>query len=283
VKGLILIDWDRTIVDDKNKINSDQFIKSIEEKINQGWEIGLNSDTPLKRLYGWWKALNMNGPIVAERGAVVWWPGDPNVNEKGHKVSNTSNLFLKFRQEIIAILTQMEKCALFFGDSTEFIKSVSQITNRDEALGIITNDTALVALDAYRESSVGMFVRRISEGKLICDLAFAEEILDVLKSKFSDYLLTLLIDFYRPECFIGISSPDDNKLKGMQFLLKHWKEPPEVIMIGDSMPDYLNLPPNFFKVRHGAVGNAEPEFRELADLKATKKYAEGCVELLSQI
>ena len=75
VKGLILFDWDNTIVDADYAFNDKaSLMQAIRLKIGQGWHIGLNSDTPLERLKGWWRELGMHGPIVAERGAVAWWP-----------------------------------------------------------------------------------------------------------------------------------------------------------------------------------------------------------------
>lgn len=265
MERLILLDWDSTIADEENQINDSQLQEAIQAKIDQGWYIGLNSDTPLERLRSWWKSLQMNGPIIAEKGAVLWWPDAQDI-----VLSQTSSTFSAFRQKIILALTQRKGYALFFGDNTQFIRSANKI---------LCNDTMIVALDAYRVCSVGMFVRRIIDGMLVCDLSATESIYELLKSLSPPHPLVSQIDLNPNYGFLSVNALDTDKTYGVRVLLEKWAKCNEVIMIGDSMADYLLLP----DVRHWAVGNAQHSFKVLAEKIASKNYAQGCVELLSTI
>ncbi|HYT42112.1 MAG TPA: HAD family hydrolase [Methylomirabilota bacterium] len=265
MKGLILLDWDATVVNGDDEISYPPLQEIIEARIDQGWYVGLNSDTPLNRLRGWWESLRLNGPIVAEKGALIWWPG-----EKELVLSQTRSIFSAFREKMILALTKIEGVALFYGDSTHFIRSVRRVA---------CNDEILVALDAYRLCSLGMFVRLIREGNLICDPSATEKMYAFLKSVSPSHALISPIDFSQRQGFLKINALDTNKTTGVRVLLENWTKAEEVIMIGDSMNDYLDLP----NVHHWAVGNAEPEFRMVAEKVAIESYSQGCIELLSSL
>jgi len=265
MRGLILFDWDGTIVDEQNQIHDKQrFQQIIQAKISQGWIIGLNSDTPLRRLRRWRESLSMNGPIVAERGAVAWWP------DEQHIVSEKADIFAAFRESLIQRLLQQEEYALFFGDNTEFIKSVNRI-----AVG----DSVIIALDAYRKCSIGMFVRRVVNQELVCDISIAKNIQRLLESTSPSSFLVSAIDFNERICFLCVNDPEVDKSRGVDVLLEKWGKPPHVYMIGDTMADYLNLP----EVHQLAVGNAQPDYKEKAERIAVNNFAQGCIELLSKI
>jgi hydroxymethylpyrimidine pyrophosphatase-like HAD family hydrolase len=265
LRKLILFDWDNTIVNGTYQIIDSRFKATIREKISDGWWIGLNSDTPLRRLQVWWKSLGMNGPIVAEKGAVIWWPTTKEVI-----VSQTSDIFSAFRREVILSLTQMLEIGLFVGDSMEFIRSVQRIEG---------GNSVFVALDAYRMCSLGIFVRRIEKGWLSNDYEAAERIRDQITPFVPFHPLVSAIDFNPEYGFMSVNSLDADKTIGVKALLEKWGATSKLIMVGDSIADYIELP----GVLHFAVGNARPEYKEKAHRIATRNYTEGCVELLSTI
>jgi hydroxymethylpyrimidine pyrophosphatase-like HAD family hydrolase len=267
VSGLILFDWDNTITiaDDVSQMNDDRFKSVIQTKINEGWHIGLSSNTPLKRLQSWWGSLGMNGPIVAEKGAIVWWP-----NIRAIQVSQSSEVFSAFRNEVILTLARTPDVGFLFGDNAEFIRSVNKM---------ISNDSIFVALDAYRICSLGLFVRKIRDNLLVKDHVAAETILELITPILPSHPLISQIDLNLEWCFLGVNPLDADKSSGVRVLLEKWAMTPEVIMVGDSIADYVDLP----QVRHFAVGNAQPAFKSRADRIATRNYTQGCVELLSSI
>lgn len=265
MKRLVLFDWDNTIVDETVKINDSELQNRIQDKIGEGWLIGLNSDTPYRRLYGWWKSLRMNGPIIAEKGAVLWYPQiDPMV------LSPTKGLFFDLREKFIQAITKNQGYSLFFGDNTQFINSVFHITS---------NDSTLIALDAYRVCSLGLFVRRIVDGKMIIDAGSTRKVFNILDAMYSSDPRISEIDLNLEHGYLCINAIDVNKSKGVKALFENWGTPQRTYMIGDSMADYLDMP----DVHQLAVGNATAEYKKMSYHVASKNYAQGCVELLDFI
>jgi hydroxymethylpyrimidine pyrophosphatase-like HAD family hydrolase len=265
MQGLILLDWDETLVDKEIKINDARLNEVLRTRMEEGWVIGLNSDTPFRRLHNWWQSLGLNGPIVAERGAVVWWPGSPPC-----VISESRALFAGIRHEITDAIMDSEDYALFYGDSTEFIRSVNHIRIADKIL---------VSFDAYRLCSVGMFVRVIVDGEPTKDKAALERIERLVTDIVPHHPLVSPVLVEREVSYIWLNCTDVDKTKGVIALLKHSETPGRIIMIGNSMNDYIDLP----EVDHFAVGNAEQAFKKLALLVASDEYAKGCVELLGAL
>ncbi len=265
MSGLVLFDWDDTIVDTTARMTNHGFSKAIEAVIARGWQVGLNSDTPLKRLQGWRRSLGMNGPLIAEKGAVVWWPGG-----NARIVSQTAELFARFRLATIQMITALDGFALFYGDNTEFIQSAPTIQG---------NDVYLVALDAYRICSLGLFIRRVYDGALVSDVNQAARIGHLLESLRPDHPLISGIDLNQEHCWLGVNALDTSKGLALRSLLEEAEIPAEIVMIGDSMSDYLDAP----GVRHLAVANAAPAFAAVAERVASAPYTDGCIELLSAL
>jgi len=265
MSGLVLFDWDDTIVDNTAHITNHDFAKVIEAAIARGWQVGLNSDTPLKRLQGWWRSLGMNGPIIAAKGAVVWWPGG-----NAHIVSQTAELFARFRVATIQMITALDGFALFYGDNTEFIRSAPTIQG---------DDAYLVALDAYRTCSLGLFVRRLDDSVMVSDIDGAVRIGHLLESARPDHPLISAIDLNREHCWLGVNALDTSKSLGVRTLLRQVAPPSQIFMIGDSMSDFIDM----LGVRHLAVANAAPAFAALAERVASTPYTDGFIELLSAL
>lgn len=267
-KGLILLDWDKTVVDEHVQINDPDFSKAIQAKKEQGWQIGLNSDTPLRRLKAWHTQYDMDGPIIAERGAVIWWPNGPELVVD----QPLAKRFSKFRTKLILRLIQLDNHTLVFGDNTEFIKSVEHI---------VSNDSVLVALDAYRRCSIGLFVRNIVEPRLVSDAATTESIHQLLQSIIPSDSKTYKIEPNHAYGYIRVNAVRIMKSTGMHYLLENWPQAPapdRIFMIGDSLEDNLGIS----EIHQLAVCNADEAYLKRAEHQASQSYAKGCVELLTQ-
>ena len=268
---LILFDWDNTVVREDYLFNSAEFNSLIKSRQSDGWLIGLNSDTPLRRLINWQKPLGMNGPIIAENGAVVWWP-----DTKPIITSKAESIFYKLRKDVLDILVRVQNLSLFVGDSTEFIKSVKHLSCADRIL---------VVFDAYRLCSLGLFVRQLADdGALIKTNEATKEISQLLNSCLpSTPLVTSIDPSGLPYGYLCIGAADANKSAGVKALVEAHPEISAVIMVGDSMRDYISLPLDYPKIQNFAVGNACEELKQLSDYVARKQFAEGCSEILSYI
>lgn len=268
---VIFFDWDNTVVREDYLVDNAEFVSLIKSRQDSGWLIGLNSDTPLRRLANWQKSLGMNGPTIAENGAVVRWP-----DTKPLITSNAKYIFTELRQEILDALTRVPDLSLFVGDSTEFIKSVKRLSCADRVV---------VIFDAYRLCSIGLFVRHLAEdGSLVKTVEATEEVSQLLKSHLPETPLITSIDpSGLPYGFLCISAADVNKSVGVMALIEARPEISDVIMVGDSMRDYISLSPDYPRIHNFAVGNACQELKQIADYVAKEQFAEGCSEILSYI
>jgi hydroxymethylpyrimidine pyrophosphatase-like HAD family hydrolase len=262
---LVLLDLDGTLIDEDYHMTA-----SMASAINQlkaaDWLIGLNSDTPLKPLQAWWRKLGLNGPIIAEKGAILWLP------DEGQTLitSDTEDLFASLREQVVELCLQVPGCLVVVGDATEFVRSVTHLTGCD---------SCVVAVNAYRRCSLSFFVRTIGEqGKLGKDPVVARGIIGQIGILSPRY--PILNDGQLDEryCIFIVNAPDANKTKGACRLLRELPTE-EVIMIGDSMSDFIDEP----RVKHYAVGNASLGFKAKCEKVANRAYTEGVLELLDQL
>jgi hydroxymethylpyrimidine pyrophosphatase-like HAD family hydrolase len=267
---IIFFDWDNTIVPANYQLDDEEFKLLIHKRQKEGWLIGLNSDTPYKRLHKWQRSLGMNGPIVAERGAVIWW------NDELIQVSKANVIFTNLRQNAIIEFSQRLDTSLFVGDSTEFIKSVRQVKS---------SDSILIAIDSYRMCSLGVFVRKIADdGTLRISSETTQSIADILTRLIVEDPLVSPMDLSGiPYGFINFSPTDANKSLGVQALIKKWHNISEIVMVGDSINDYISLSLPFPKIRHFAVSNASSEYKSKSEYVSSKGYVYGCNEILKKL
>jgi hydroxymethylpyrimidine pyrophosphatase-like HAD family hydrolase len=114
---------------------------------------------------------------------------------------------------------------------------------------------------------------------LLCNQEKTASIATRLNTIVPKNLSILPIDCNYEHGFISISASDADKTTGVRALLEQYHTPTPIIMIGDSIADYIRLP----NVHVWAVANAQIEMKQRADKVATRPYAQGCVELLHAI
>lgn len=260
----VLLDLDSTLIDQSYNLTTD--VKATFGRlIHSGWLIGLNSDTPLKPLQVWWRKLGLNGPIVAERGAVVWLPDGVQM-----LTSDFAEVFGNLRAAVIRAFLQIPGCLVIAGDATEFVRTVDRLTGCD---------TLLVAVNQYRMCSLSFFVRTISDqGQVLKDPIQARSVIRRLSALSAEFPIINQGQLDERYCIFIVNAPDTNKTKGVQLLLDRLRLE-EMVMIGDSISDYIDDP----RVHHFAVGNATPEFLALCDRAATEVHTRGVIELLDNL
>jgi hydroxymethylpyrimidine pyrophosphatase-like HAD family hydrolase len=264
---LVLLDLDGTVIDQNYNLTADvtSLTSVISHCKDSGWLVGLNSDTPLKPLQIWWRKLCLNGPIIAERGAILWLPDGREV-----LTSNTEDLFTSLREEVIKLLLRIPGSLVIVGDATEFIRNVTHLTGCD---------SLVVAVNAYRRCSLSFFVRAVNDrGELVKDPVMAKHVVEQISFLAHRYPVLSHGQLDERYCIFIINAPDTDKTKGVRRLLQELPSE-EVIMVGDSMSDFIDEP----QVKHYAVGNASLEFKAKCERVANRAYTEGVLELLNQL
>jgi hydroxymethylpyrimidine pyrophosphatase-like HAD family hydrolase len=270
VERLILFDLDKTLINENYKYtpnDNPHIIKqAIQKKVQVGWLVGLNSDTPVRRLQTRWEELGMNGPIIAENGAVIWLPDEGEVF-----VSKARDLFAKLREEVIAALARLEDCCVFIGDGLMFA---------EKATGI-AGGKAVAAVDRYRQCGLGVFIRKVVNGRPEKDSKTAECVARHIYRLIPNHPLIPPPDpnSISKYCFFHVNARDVNKAIGLEEVRKRLPHLGRMVMVGDSMSDFMDVP----GVEHWAVGNADPTFKEKASGIAQAEYTEGCIEILQNL
>lgn len=262
---LILMDLDKTLIDTSYNLTDTSVLKEIARVQSLGWRLGFSSDTPLEPLKSWAEKFGMNGPIIAEKGSVLYIP------EVGEFVlSKTEEFFDATKKSLIGELTRL-RIPFVHGDATQFIRNNPKLVDMA--------DQRIVAINAYRRCSLSFFARKVdNEGSIRINNQFGQEMADLARGYWAGSDLDLVEDF-NPEYGIYILSPVEvNKRLGTIKLMKMLSLS-KIGMIGDSQADIIG---SDLAVQY-AVRNAKDELKKVADYIAESDYASGVSEILSSI
>lgn len=264
MRQMVLIDLDRTLIDEDYQLREAGLVDAIRQKRAEGWEIGLNSDTPLPTLNWWWHQLDMNGPIVCEKGAEVVYPEDDGLVV----LTKAAVLIDAAKADIVETLMQRSGTIFLHGDATGFVRSVRSLP------GVLAN--SLVCYNGLRKYSIGFFVRGVAkDGTLVLDEKLAQAVVDAVRHHVprSDLLTPGELD--PAYCFYYINPADVSKGAASLRVFEDCHVDRRVI-IGDSMSDFVESD----SVELCAVGNGSPSFLRLCSRVAKGHYASGVREIL---
>ncbi len=262
---VLLFDLDKTILDTNYQLTDTRFLDEVKRLTQSGWSLGLSSDSPLESLQNWRTLFDMSGPIIAERGSVVWVPGQGIISVCKH-----SGVFTRLRQGFIEYLLQNRR-PFYYGDVTQVIR------NKTSFPGLI--EKQLVFVQAYRRCSFNFYCRRISAaGSLEIDNDLTQELHAVAMNLLGQVEFQIMEDF-NPEYGILILSPMAVTKRAGTLSLMEILQIPDVGMVGDSANDILG---NDITTQY-AVGNSTEELTAVADYQSKMPFTEGVVDILSQI
>lgn len=271
--NIVLLDLDKTLIDPNYKLNVPEsvFCDVIKKLLAKDTIVGLCSDSSVLTLNQWANRLGLTGPIVAERGSVIWNP----VLNKKHVVNATETAWLQtLRSEFLSkAMDRFPETTFIIGDATEFIR-------RGSVFPSMTHH--VVVINGFRSSSFSFFARSYtSEGSpLIPDASFLIKLSNLTKEIISSFGKTKEDLFWdeNPEYGILIvHAKETEKHRGVTHLFSEY-QPNKIIMVGDSIADYLNLS----NVLQYAVGNADQTYKEKCDFVATHSYTQGVIECLEK-
>lgn len=266
---LVLFDLDKTLIDVGYAYTDDGIADAVRRAVNRGHVIGLNSDSPVPNLLGHHRHLGMNGPIVAERGAVVHLPGNP--GETFATGSSPDDEFVLLRDRILRRLTSDGTVEAIFGDPSGI----------DRTRRFLTNAPRYVLLASALRTHSLHFAARIMDGS---DYAFDMDLLERIRVAARNELdrrpISVSVDWdLNPEYAILIlHAAASRKAVGVEFVLRRLGID-EAVMVGDGIVDNLGLP----HVRQWAVGNASDAYRSVCDRVASGTFTSGAIELLDAL
>jgi len=153
-KALVFLDVDKTLINEKYELTADP-IEEIRRCNELGISIGLCSDTPIEPLRRLASKIGINGPIIGELGAVIFYPGENSIQ---FTHTNETILFPVIRNELISVLAgEFPDITLFVGDNTEFVRRNVFLESYEENI---------ILVSGYRQCSLAFHCQTFNKGKM---------------------------------------------------------------------------------------------------------------------
>jgi hydroxymethylpyrimidine pyrophosphatase-like HAD family hydrolase len=266
--NVVLFDLDGTLIDGSYKPTDDRIYSAVAEAQAIGWKLGPHSDTPYEALHVWKERFGMNGPTIAEKGAVVEIDGRPDVD------AVVVEAFAEARQRTTALFEAMD-LRVWTGNPVEALRDGLKIGEVDERV---------ILMNGLSQASLRFFVRRVNDrGELEINrddtaalVARAREVYPAFDDLGEDLnhkyglVIASLTRYTKRNGALRLMAA-----RGLQ----------QVVMVGNTMDDYLNGGATDKDIAyHGAVGNADPAFWLAADYGASREpeghTTGGAVEIL---
>jgi len=270
---LILLDLDNTLIDSDYNLNipENEFRLEVQRLADRNICVGLCSDSAVITLKQWVGRLGLTGPIIAERGAVVW----------DHMLGTTDIIDVpgtkwlgSFREEFVkTLMRDFPEATIMIGDATRFIK--------DKSVGSALTQQVF-AVNGFRVASFSFFAcrPRKSQPGLEPDAELLEKVgvlVTKLLAEFGKSKESLFWDENSRYGILIVHAPTTEKWRGV-FMMANRMVSEQTIMVGDSMSDFLNLP----DVIQYAVGNADSRYKQKSSFVAKGVLTEGVIECLRQ-
>ncbi len=258
----ILLDLDGTVIDDTYETTDDRLYGVINDIQKSGWQVGINSDTPLEVIRKWSKELGLKGPNIAEGGAVVEAKDEIIYSQEQGKLFMTLQNSVKNRLNDVGDI-------VWDGDPVAFLRNGSQIGQFGDTIFLMNN---------LRLCSLGVFVRQVAEdGTLLANNSLTDLMAEEVRPFYRD-AHSLVEDVNYDHGLIIVSHESADKRAGVM-RLQEASVLGKIAMIGNSTADHLGSDVAI----HYAVGNADNKFKELADYVASGSLSSGVVEILSKL
>jgi hydroxymethylpyrimidine pyrophosphatase-like HAD family hydrolase len=259
--SVVMFDVDATLIDEGYNITDDRIFGAVADAQDAGWVIGLNSDTPHATLVERASYFGMNGPLIAEKGA---------------KVVNGTNIIETLPGIGEAFRTSRERIAERLAERGVVVWSGNPAEVLNGSLGR-PGDPVLIVNDR-REFGMSFYFRRITDdGTMEQDADLTDELVAAMTPdmpQFDD----LEYDRNYNYGILIVNRRGITKRLGTQALLTNMGLD-QIAMVGNSRADYVG---DGLAV-HYAVGNADPDFRQMADYVSSLPLTSGCVEILQHM
>lgn len=258
---VLLSDLDNTLVEDGFKFLPEHIVPTITKAKAEGLKIGLSSDTPFEALEIWRDRFGMNGPLIAEKGAIVG-------TESGLIYNKSDNDAFLSSRESITEESSKRGFLVWKGNPVEALRTDLHIGNPEDKVLLVNN---------FRRCSLGFFFRKVGRsGSLEVNGTTTFLTMQIIREHYP--IFDVDEDFNEKYGLVIVARKGTNKRSGTKILMGSEKLN-EIGMIGDSMSDYLGSD----MAKHYAVANASEAFKKESDYIANKRLAQGVTEILEKI
>lgn len=258
-----VIDIDGTLIDKDYAITDERIYDAVQNAQDAGWKVGLSSDTPFGKMQEWHELFGMNGPIIAEKGAFVAF-GDQTI-----ETAKTPFDFVRLRETFLAQVA-LTDTLIYRGDAVKLFRE------NIETLGHPGDE--IVLANTLRNYSTGYFARRVGEdGRMYIDEAQTNKFADQIRALYPSGI-DFDEDLNHEHGLLIISHKGMHKRIGT-IALENLLGVERIAMIGNSIADYVGTD----IASQLAVGDATPEYKEVADFVAKGEVTSGVIESLTAL
>jgi hydroxymethylpyrimidine pyrophosphatase-like HAD family hydrolase len=253
---IALFDIDGTILNEVYEITTRDFSVAVERAKEAGWILGLSSDTPLEGMCEFRDEFRMDGPLIAEKGALFEVGGEAFYDKE------LSQSCVDARAEILEHFSS-SGFTVWLGDPVSLLRNGGKIGK--------SGDLA-VMVSEYRKCSLGMFARYIdSEGQLRVDNSLTEHVVEEARPLYPK-IHNINEDVNHDYGLLIVADGTVDKRRGTLLLQRSRN----LGTIGNSLPDYLGVD----VAVHYAVGNATSGFKDVADYVSESSFSSGVADIL---
>lgn len=258
---VILLDKDLTLVNSNYQSTDPQIYDVIKQMQADGWIIGISSDTGLQTLLEFREEFGLNGPTIAERGAII----------------KTDDEII-FDEEDVDILAKsrknMEEALILAGITV--IQGGISLPRRNQITGNPGDIVAIV--NTVRKASIGFNIRKILEdGTYGFDEETTLKVVELLQPFYPQFP-DLVEDINHLYGVLIVSRQKTNKRTATQTLMER-EGLQQIAMVGNAMTDYIGSD----IALHYAVGNATEDFKAKSDYITQGEITAGVVEILTKL
>ena len=276
MKKIIIVDLNGTMVDKTYKITIplEKLNYSINKAKSNGSIIGLSSDSPKETLLAVATDLGIDGPIIAEGGAVL------NIGNKDTLLNSNGSALRLCSDAMIEHLVNNRNVSrlVSFGDVNRLSRLLIEHgdiigANASEAIFINGMRLASMSFFCFQRNGMGWMP---NPEQLEYFTNWSLQYLD------SNQLLSRKNVIVDQNIDYGISvlhHKDTKKSLAIQPLQTLYPNA-KIFIIGDSMFDWHGENAG---VTHCAVANASPEYKNLCSYVADKSYTEGVIEIIDTL
>lgn len=274
-KRVILCDLDGTLIDERYKLTAPlpALVDLLKRKQAEDVLVGLNSDTPILSLRGWARKLGMQGPLLGEKGQLLWLSPESSPQIYGKR----PDLFRSLKERVLVRAhEEFADAFVAVGDVTQFIIHHG---------GVYGNDRYAVLINGYRQCSFSAYALKSNEGGLSTDAAFFKRFCDLVFSTIGDDLELLdEPDRNSANGILILHEKGASKNLAVERLMDQVSQDTEITMIGDSDNDIISVAR---KVKLCAVSNASPLLKQKAletgGMVSSKPLTEGVLDIISRL
>lgn len=270
----VLLDLDGTIIGNDYQLTVPEqvFAEAIARAQSKNLKVGLSSDSGSETLKAFAKRLGMNGPIVAEKGAVIAFP------EESFRVhAETAQFTLILEAFVLQLVKESlaKKLLLVLGDVNGMSRSMMTPVWAD------SSSPLAVLVNTLRCASLSFFARANRTGWVMDGgaLDYVFEVAMGTGHRIAPKWWSRIVIDKNPDYGICIiHHPDTDKRNALSALRERGYDGP-LYMVGNSRFDWLGE-----GVTHYAVANATADFKEMCTSHVSSKpLTVGVIEILDRI